>query len=183
MGKAKMMERRAFDEVIETPRLWLVLMQSDERQFKDYRYLIYQNKDNLRAFPTLLNQAVSLFGLVSFWSSQTYANAVGLAAHYFIYKKRGNKMIGQISLTNLDYENATGELEMWIDKSQLRKGFGTEAQQALEQNFYNRGLQKVLGMVNMWNTPSLMMAQKNGFRHVGYHPHTNERLILEKVRE
>ena len=178
-----MMEKRPFDPVIETPRLSLVLMQDDPDQMLSYQALVCQNGSFLNAFPTMLSQMGSRMRLGMFWLSLIYANLTGTGANYLIYKKNDGNLIGQISLTKIDDKQASGELEIWISQRHTHNGFATEAQYALEQNFYARGLQKIIGLIRKDNTASLAMANKTGFRYVGKHSQIEHYVIFEKVKE
>ena len=113
----------------------------------------------------------------------TLRNLTGTGANYLIYKKNDGNLIGQISLTKIDDKQASGELEIWISQRHTHNGFATEAQYALEQNFYARGLQKIIGLIREDNTASLAMANKTGFRYVGKHSQIEHYVIFEKVKE
>jgi RimJ/RimL family protein N-acetyltransferase len=85
---------------------------------------------------------------------------------YAIWTKDG-QFIGASDFHSVDYSLHSAEIGYWLDKKQVGKGYITEAVKALENEFFNRGFNRLVIMMDTENTASENVAIRCGYTKEG----------------
>ena len=85
---------------------------------------------------------------------------------YGIWTKDG-QFIGACDFHSVDYDLHSAEIGYWLDKKQAGKGYITEAVKALENEFFNRGFNRLVIVMDTENTASEKVAIRCGYTKEG----------------
>ncbi len=157
------MEKKPFTPVIETERLVLKQRKLTLETAKEMSDLILRNKDFLGEWMPWAHRPntpqdcyeSSLRSQKKWEDMQT--------ADYLIYDKNNNFM-GSVSMKDIDYTANSGEIGYWLGKEFGGKGYVTEAVKALENEFFQRGLEKVYIKTDYLNISSSNVAMRCGYK-------------------
>lgn len=87
-------------------------------------------------------------------------------AEYGMWTKQG-ELIGTCGVFNVDYDAASCEIGYWLKPSQTGKGYMTEAVKTLEDEFFARGFNRIIIVMDTENTPSEKVAIRRGYTKEG----------------
>ncbi len=87
------------------------------------------------------------------------------SALYCIYIK--NTIIGTVELMNINYVKDLGEVGYWIDGEYSGKGYISEATKLLENEFFNKGINKIVIKADEDNLASIGVIEKCGYTFEG----------------
>lgn len=82
---------------------------------------------------------------------------------YGLYLKEGDKFIGICGLINIDQKARKAEIGYWMDGDYCGCGYMREAVTLIENEFFNRGLNKISIMCGEDNIRSANLAAKSGY--------------------
>ncbi len=160
------MDKKTFTPEIQTERLTLKQRKLTFETAAILSNLIKQNKDFLSQWmPWALAENTPeecyAFSLLSVekWNDLSTAD-------YMIYDKAGTLM-GCISMKDVNYDADSGEIGYWLGEEFNGNGYMTEAVYALENEFFNRGIERVFIKVDALNIPSLKVAKRCGYKEEG----------------
>ena len=160
-----MIEKRPFNE-IQTERLILKPHEATFEYAQKLYDLIVQNKEHVSKFMPLLYKVSRPEDEYNFCLSSEKNWSEMTAADYGVWTKDG-QLIGTCSFVDIDYENCSGEIGYWLDKKQTGKGYMTEAVRALENEFFNRGFNRIIIMMDTENSHSENVAIRRAFSREG----------------
>ena len=172
-----MIEKTPFNE-IETERLILKPHEATFEYATALYNLIADNKDHLSKFMPLLHKVSSPEDEFNYFLTCEKKWKEMTGAEYGIWTKEG-RLIGTCCFVDIDYDRHSGEIGYWLDKKQTGKGYMTEAVQALEKEFFDRGFNRIMIMMDKENQPSENVAIRRNFtkegliRHFHFNPYFN----------
>lgn len=159
-----MIEKKPFN-IIETERLILKPHEATFEYATKLYDLIDENKEHLLKFTSLSKLSYPEEEYNFCLDSSKKWNKM-VCADYSVWTKDG-QMIGTISFFDIDYESHSGEIGYWLDKKQTGKGYMTEAVKALENEFFNRGFNRIIIMMDTENSHSENIAIRRAFTKEG----------------
>ncbi len=176
------MEKIPFKPEIETDRLILKQRKLTFKRAQTLSELIQKNRDYLAKWMP--------WALRSNTPEDCYASALGsvekwdemLTADYLIYDQ-SLKMMGSISMKDVNYDVGSGEIGYWIGEEFTGKGYMTEAVYSLENEFFNRGMERVELQIDSLNVASLNVADRCGYREEGTLRHNAWNAAHTKYRD
>lgn len=119
------------------------------------------------------------------WKNQT-------RAVYGLYLRENNEFIGICTLRHINWRDGNGEIAYWIRPEFARRGFISEAVNAVIQEFLNIGFSRFVLTASPNNPASCGVAKKCGFeqegimRKVCFNPNVNkldDAILFAKVKD
>ena len=159
-----MIEKKPFN-IIETERLILKPHETTFEYATKLYDLIVENKAHLFKFTSLskLSHPEEEYNFC-LESSKKWNEMI--CADYAVWTKDG-QMVGTISFFDIDYKSLSGEIGYWLGEKQTGKGYMTEAVEALENEFFNRGFNRIVIIMDTENSHSENIAIRRAFTKEG----------------
>lgn len=160
-----MIEKKPFN-TIETERLILKPHEATFEYATKLYNLIAENKEHVSKFMPLLFNVSTPEDEYNFCLSSEKKWKEMSSADYGIWTKDG-QLIGTCAFCDLNYDDCSGEIGYWLDKKQTGKGYMTEAVKALEKEFFERGFNRIIIMMDTENKHSENVAIRRCFTQEG----------------
>lgn len=84
-------------------------------------------------------------------------------AQYFMYEKENGDFCGMCSFMRYYPLHRRGEIAYWLDNRKQGKGYMSEAISLLENDLFNRGVNRISLHIDTGNEPSEKMAERLGY--------------------
>lgn len=94
------------------------------------------------------------------WKQQTKAT-------YGMYLRENGAFVGVCSFFGIDWDDAVGEIGYWLDPKYAKQGLMSQAVNAVANEFFNMGFQRIIIKANPENIASCKTAEKCGFEREG----------------
>ncbi|MCR4917893.1 MAG: GNAT family N-acetyltransferase [Alphaproteobacteria bacterium] len=94
------------------------------------------------------------------WKKQTKAT-------YGLYLRDNGDFVGVCSFFDIDWDDEVGEIGYWLDPKYAKQGYMSEAANAVANEFFNTGFQRIVIKANPENIASCKTAEKCGFEREG----------------
>ncbi|MBE6449595.1 MAG: GNAT family N-acetyltransferase [Alphaproteobacteria bacterium] len=160
-----MIEKKPFTE-IQTDRLILKPHKATIEYATKLYNVIAENKEFLSRFMPLLYKVSRVEDEYNFCLSASKAFEEMTSADYGIWTK-DNQLIGTCTFTDIDYEERSGEIGYFLSQDQTKKGYMTEAINALMDTFFERGFNRIVIYMDTQNKPSENVAIRCGLTKEG----------------
>lgn len=161
-----MIEKKPFDEKIETERL---ILKPYDLSFDCANILYNTIKDNWEFLTRFLYKMLNTKSPEDEYAFLLYANEKWKNMDgpiYSIWTKDG-EFVGSCDLHSMDYERQTADIGYWLRQKYAGKGYMTEALKALEDNFFARGFNRLTIIMDTENTASEKVAIRCGYTKEG----------------
>ena len=100
-------------------------------------------------------------------------------ARWIICTNKGDRQIGAVDLTEIDFEKRKASVGVLIAREEDRgKGYAKQALKLIEQEASKLGLVHLISSILPNNEKSIQLFQKCGFRKIGK---TNDRFLIDGV--
>lgn len=143
--------------VMTTERLNLKKMTADDVQ---NLMRIFSDPEAMRYYPSTMNEQETLG-----WIDRTLGNYEKLGVGFWVVEdKSTGKFLGQCGIIPQEFDG-TGVMEIayLFVRQEWGKGYATESAKAcMEYGFRNMGLCKMYSFIDVNNTPSIRVAERNG---------------------
>ena len=83
--------------------------------------------------------------------------------HYLITEKKTKKILGSIALINISDENKSSEIGYWLSNEAVGHGYVQESVHALEDEAFQRGINRIVIRNNTKNLRSVRVAERCGY--------------------
>lgn len=160
------MEKLSFTEEIQTNRLILRKRKATKKYAEKLSTLIKENQNFLKQWMSFAvnplsteEQYKSLLKNDELWEKMENAG-------YLIFDKSDN-LIGASNVSFIDYDVESAEIGYWLGKQFTKKGYATETVLALEDEFFNRGLERMEIRCDQLNIDSIKVALRCGYTQEG----------------
>ena len=94
------------------------------------------------------------------WKNKTKAT-------HGIYLRQNGDFVGICTMFNINWDEETGEIGYWLDPKYARHGYMSEAANAVANEFFDMGFQRITILANPENIASCKVAEKCGFTREG----------------
>ena len=171
-----------FDEEIETERLILKRHQLTFEYANIFFNLIKENQEFLTKFlhkMASMNKPEDEY-IYLIKANEAFKNAD--SAEYAIFTKE-NHLIGSCGVPQIDYETKQAEIGYFLFKQYTGCGYMTEAVKAIEENFFNRGFNRLTIVMDTENAPSENVAVRCGYKKEGVMREWQYNLVLQSWRD
>lgn len=145
--------------IIHTPNL--TLKTPSIKHAKDLLQ-IFEQKESMAQIPLVTPTNLEQTRV---WIKNAYRKiTLGKAQAWYIYQKNTNKLIGNIVLKNIDYQNGSAEIGYMFHNSYWGKGYATEAGKVVCHFGFNElKLHRIEALTNPKNINSQKVLQKLHF--------------------
>lgn len=156
------MEKFKPKESLKTERL--ILLKRDHEHDEEMWRAIEESREFIREY---------LFWVDGQKSVDDVINATDMFARewendkewvYDIYTLTDHRLIGSVGAHNIKFLNQSVELGYWLRKSEVGRGYMTEAVEALEKEFFEHGIHRITICCDANNKKSANVALRAGYQ-------------------